>query len=45
MNGRSVESVRLNGYIDKIWIIEISIVSLFPFFVGVVNFIINVIFH
>ena len=45
MNGRSVESVRLNGYISKIWIIEISIVSLFTFFVGVVTFIINVFFH
>ena len=42
MGGRSVERVRLNRYIGKIWIIEISIASLFNFFVGVVVFIINV---
>ena len=40
----SVESVRLNGYIGNIWITEISIVSLFNFFVGVFVFIINVFF-
>ena len=44
MGSRSVESVRLNGYIDNIWIIEISIVSLFNFFVDVFVFIINVFF-
>ena len=44
MGGRNVDRVRLNGYIGKIWIIEISIVSLFNFFVGVV-FIINVFFR
>ena len=42
MGSRSVESVRLNGYIGNIWITEISIVSLFNFFVGVFVFMINV---
>ena len=45
MGGRSVKSVRLNGYIGKIWITEISIVSLFNSFVGVVVFITNVFFR
>ena len=33
-----VESVRLSGYTGKIYITEISIVSLFNFFVGVERF-------
>ena len=44
MGSRSVESVRLNGYIGNIWITEISIESLFNFFVDVFVFIINVFF-
>ena len=42
MGGGSVESVRLNGYIDKVWITDISIVSLFNIFVGIAVFIRNV---
>ena len=45
MGSRSVESVRLNGYIGNIWITETSIVPLFNFFVGVFVFIINVFFR
>ena len=45
MGSKSVESVRLNGYIGNIWITEISIVSLFNFFVGVSVFITNVFFR
>ena len=45
MGDRSVESVRLSGYIGKIWITETSIVFLFNFCVGVVVFIINVVFR
>ena len=45
MGSKSVESVRLNGYIGNIWITEISIVSLFICFVGVFAFIINVFFR
>ena len=37
MSSRSVENVRLNGYIRNIWINEISVV--FNFFVGVFVFI------
>ena len=44
MGSRSIESVRLSGYIGNIWINEISIVSLLNFFVGVFVFIINVFF-
>ena len=44
MGGRSIESERLNGCIDKIWIIDISIVSLLTIFVCVVDFILNVFF-
>ena len=44
MGGRNAKRERLNGYIVKIWVTEISIVSLFNFFVGVV-FIINVFFR
>ena len=42
MGGRSVESVRRNERIEKIWITKIIKVSLFNFFVGVLVFIINV---
>ena len=42
MGGGSVESVSLNGYIDKVWITDISIVSLFNIFVGIAVFIRNV---
>ena len=45
MGSRSVESVRLNGYIGNVWITGISIVSLFIFFVGVFVFVINVFFR
>ena len=45
MGSRSVESVRLSGYIGSMWITEISIVSLFNFFVGVFVFIINIFFR
>ena len=45
MGGRNVERVRLNGYIGKTWITEISIVSLSNFFIGVVVFIINLFFR
>ena len=45
MGGRNVERVRLNGYIGKIWITEVSIVSLFNFFVDVVVFITHVFFR
>ena len=45
MGSRSVESVTLNGYIDNIWITEISIVSLFNFFVDVFVFMVNVYFR
>ena len=45
MGSRSVESVRLNGYIGNIRITEISIVSLFNFFIGVFVFLINVFFR
>ena len=45
MGSKSVESVRLNGYISNIWVTEISIVSLFNFFVAVFVFIINVFFR
>ena len=38
MGSKSVESVRLNGYIGNIWITEISIVSLFDFVGGVFVF-------
>lgn len=41
MGGRSVKGVKLNG---KIWINEISVVSLFNFFVVAVIFIINIFF-
>ena len=41
MGSKSVESVRLNGYIGNIWITEFSVVSLFNFFVGVFVFIKN----
>ena len=44
MGTKSVEHVRLSGYIGNIWITEIPIVSLFNFFVGVFVFIINVFF-
>ena len=44
MGSRNVERARLDGYISKIWVTEISVVSLFNFFVGVV-FIINVFFR
>ena len=44
MGTKSVESVRLSGYSGNIWITEISIVSLFNFFVGVFVFIINAFF-
>ena len=40
MIGRSVENVRLIGYIGKIWITEISILSLLICFAAVVVFII-----
>ena len=45
MSSRSVESVRLNGFMGNTWITEISIVSLFNFYVGVFVFIINVFFR
>ena len=45
MGSKSVESVRLNGYIGNIWITEISILSLFNFVVAVFVFIINVFFR
>ena len=45
MGGRSVESVRLNVYIGKIRINEISTVSLFNSFVGLVVFITNAFFR
>ena len=45
MDSKSVESVRLSGYIGNIWITEISVVSLFNFFVGVFAFIINIFFR
>ena len=45
MGSRSVEIVRLNGYIGNIWITEISIVFLSIFFVGLFVFIINVFFR
>ena len=45
MGSRNMESVKLNGYIGNIWITEISLVSLFNFFVGVFVFIINVFFR
>ena len=45
MGSKSVESVRLSGYVGNIWITEISIVSLSNFFVGIFVFIINVFFR
>ena len=45
MGSRSVENVRLNGFTGNIWITEISVVSLFNFFVGVFAFIKNVFFR
>ena len=45
MVSKSVESVRLNGYNGNVWITEISIISLFNFFVGVFVFIMNVFFR
>ena len=37
MDGRSVESMRLNGYICRIWINEVLIASLFNIFVNFDN--------
>ena len=45
MGSKSIESMRLNGYISNIWITAISIVSLFNFVVAVFVFIINVFFR
>ena len=45
MGSKSVENVRLSGYIGNIWITEISVVSLFNFFVGAFVFKINVFFR
>ena len=37
MDGRSVERLELNGYISKIWSIEISIVSLYTNEISIVS--------